>query len=77
MEEAQERPETSVQEERRRLRMEHDKFIDELLLAFNNTETDKVKVLKLKLSKEKEKRRRVEKRKKEISKVKPKMYRQQ
>ncbi|XP_073249417.1 uncharacterized protein [Porites lutea] len=70
MEEAQERPETSMQEERRRLRMEHDKFIEELLLAFNNTETDKVKVLKLKLSKEKEKRRRVEKRKKEISKEK-------
>lgn len=61
MEEAQERPETSMQEECRRLRMEHDKFIEELLLAFNNTETDKVKVLKLKLSKEKEKRRRVEK----------------
>ena len=61
MEEAQERPETSMQEECRRLRMEHDKFIEELLLAFNNTETDKVKVLKLKLSKEKDKRRRVEK----------------
>ena len=66
-----------MQEERRRLRMEHDKSIEDLLLAFNNTETDKVKVLKLKLSREKEKRRRVEKRKKEICKVKPEMFRQQ
>lgn len=57
--------------------MEHDKSIEDLLLAFNNTETDKVKVLKLKLSREKEKRRRVEKRKKEICKVKPEMFRQQ
>lgn len=68
LEEVQQGHEQFRDQERRRLRMEHDRQMDEVCLAFNNAETDKVKLLKLKLKREKSKRKRMEQRNKEVSK---------
>ena len=70
LEEIQQRHEEFRDQERRRLRMEHDKQMEDVYLAFNNAETDKVKALKLKLKREKGKRKRTEERNKEVCKVK-------
>ena len=71
LEEVQQGHEQFRDQERRHLRMEHDRQMEEAYLAFNNAETDKVKLLKLKLKREKGKRKRMEQRNEEVSKVKP------
>ena len=60
-------------QESERLRVEHERLLgikmEEVYLAFNNAETDKVKGLKLKPTREKSKRKKAEEQKHRVFKV--------
>ena len=57
-------------EERRRLRLESDRLMEEACRAFNSAESDRVKVLKSKLRKEKSRRKREQERNEKLFTVK-------
>ena len=57
-------------EERRRLRLESDRLMEEACRAFNSAESDRVKVLKSKLRKEKSRRKREQERNEKLFMVK-------